>query len=391
MVQGRTLRRAFAMLLFLGGCVTARQVMAADPAGVVSATLEAGRIAWERADWPALGRCISDDAFVLLTPSENDPDSPLVADKKACLDFGCAVRQKHETAGCEIAHGPLLLGDEVAITCVEVRYRTEKGAQGCARLNLVFRVEKKSCKAIVASPGFFDLCVEVVDVLARGEAAEKGVQAGDILLSYDGAPTTTAVELSEAVKRASRKTEHSIVLLRDGIQKTLAVKGGALGIRIQDAAVPAAGANAASSVRCQLEDLLLGARKAINAADVDGLASHFSERAFVWVGYSSRFLRGPEATVMDADGARNAYKKEWAKRTGKLSAETLAFPRYRVIHGGGFALLDVDMEAQAANGRDLSGTVIALAAREKSGWKVVAVLPPWFRIAGAPIELSAGR
>jgi serine protease Do len=70
--------------------------------------------------------------------------------------------------------------------------------------------------------------VLIGDVVSGGPADKAGLQAGDIVLEYDGKSVTDAAQLRNAVAATDPNSEVEMVLFRDGQRQTLQVKIGLL-------------------------------------------------------------------------------------------------------------------------------------------------------------------
>ena len=70
--------------------------------------------------------------------------------------------------------------------------------------------------------------VLIGDVVSGGPADKAGLQAGDIVLEYNGKPVADAAQFRNAVAATDPNSEAEIVVFRDGQRKTLQVKIGLL-------------------------------------------------------------------------------------------------------------------------------------------------------------------
>jgi serine protease Do len=61
----------------------------------------------------------------------------------------------------------------------------------------------------------------VTDVRTDSPAAKAGLTSGDVIVEFDGQAVTDPRDLQRVVERSALKTEHSLVVLRDGKRLTL--------------------------------------------------------------------------------------------------------------------------------------------------------------------------
>jgi putative serine protease PepD len=69
----------------------------------------------------------------------------------------------------------------------------------------------------------FTVGAKVVKLTSGGAAEQGGVKVGDIITSFNGAPITSASELTAAVRQEKAGSKASLELLRDGSKVALQV------------------------------------------------------------------------------------------------------------------------------------------------------------------------
>jgi C-terminal processing protease CtpA/Prc len=79
--------------------------------------------------------------------------------------------------------------------------------------------------------------VRVIRVNAGTQAESLGLQRGDLVVAYDGAPVRNSQQLVAAVRETSDADTVEMVVVRDGEALRLSLKGGLIGINIKTVAV----------------------------------------------------------------------------------------------------------------------------------------------------------
>jgi S1-C subfamily serine protease len=80
--------------------------------------------------------------------------------------------------------------------------------------------------------------VEVQGIVDHSQAQEVGLRKGDIILEYAGTQITRAAELVVESKKRTTEEDIELLVLREGQQVHVNVKGGFIGIRIKTVNMP---------------------------------------------------------------------------------------------------------------------------------------------------------
>jgi S1-C subfamily serine protease len=84
----------------------------------------------------------------------------------------------------------------------------------------------------------------VQSIVDGSQAQEAGLQKGDIILEYGGTKISRAAELVKESKTRSPDEEVELLIIREGEQVRVNVKGGFIGVRIKTVNLPAEPAQA---------------------------------------------------------------------------------------------------------------------------------------------------
>ncbi len=98
----------------------------------------------------------------------------------------------------------------------------------------LMRNPKPSDRFVKKYRDYLTPCVEVVSVSRDGQAYSLGIQASDLLESYDGKRIETKGDVTSAVNSCTKDTNIPFVFRRNGVTRTLFVERGKLGIMLQN-------------------------------------------------------------------------------------------------------------------------------------------------------------
>jgi CHAT domain-containing protein/Tfp pilus assembly protein PilF len=74
----------------------------------------------------------------------------------------------------------------------------------------------------------------VVEIAPNSQAAQKGLQRGDIVVAYNGQPMNSAEQLVNSVQANAAEPQVQLQLIRAGIVQTVVLQGGRIGISLKD-------------------------------------------------------------------------------------------------------------------------------------------------------------
>jgi membrane-associated protease RseP (regulator of RpoE activity) len=78
----------------------------------------------------------------------------------------------------------------------------------------------------------------VQSIVESSQAESAGLQAGDIILEYDGVPISSAQQLVDEVENKSESRQVEMVLVRHKIPTRLILSGGFIGVRVMTRNIP---------------------------------------------------------------------------------------------------------------------------------------------------------
>lgn len=90
--------------------------------------------------------------------------------------------------------------------------------------------EVQQLEPVTAPPRSVERYLQVTGLIPGGQAESKGVLLGDIVVSYDGKTIESTMELREAIKAASDKSEVFLVVNREGRETGIDLSPGPIGI-----------------------------------------------------------------------------------------------------------------------------------------------------------------
>jgi C-terminal processing protease CtpA/Prc len=78
----------------------------------------------------------------------------------------------------------------------------------------------------------------IQSIVEDSQAESVGLQAGDIILEYDGVPISSAQQLVDEVEKKAENSQVEMVLVRQKIPTRLILSGGFIGVRIMTRNIP---------------------------------------------------------------------------------------------------------------------------------------------------------